>query len=352
MKKMIRNTAVILISGILLCGCSGESIPEIPAGGISVPDLSSLIPSIPDPGSLVPSLPDPGSLVPSIPDPGELLPSLEDPGELISQVLGKLSGSPEDQEEGSPQEEEKENTELPVETAEETPAEEPEREETSRGEITRAWISEDRSAAMQPVYTFFSDDAFTEGGMTVASGGEVRVVSGRLKKQGEEMFRTGETEIPLVRYRIESDDPAADREILFGEYQEGIALLQDGDDAEVQVLKEELAAREYAEEWKRLYTPAEGKPLAVKSTAVPAPAPEQGSDTIVSDALRMPGLRKLHVSAALKQLEEYKVGVDLWEVPSPEYAEGTVISQSLPEGMRVFPGDTVVLTVAGAKKTD
>ena len=345
MKRIIRNTAVILLSGILLCGCSAESIPEIPSGGISVPDLSSLIPSVPDPGSLVPSLPDPG----------ELLSSLEDPEELISEVLGKLSGPTEVRDEEAPQEEGEErgeSTELPVETAEEAPAEEPEQEEISGGEITRAWISEDRSAARQPVYTFFSNDAFTFGGMTVARDGEVRVVTGRLKKQGDEMFRTGGTEIPLVRYRIESEDPAEDAEVLFGEYREGLALLQDGEDAEIQVLREGMTAKEYAEEWKSLYTPAGEEPLAVKSTAVPAPDPEQGADTIGSDALRMPGLRKLHVSAALKQLEEYKVGVELWEVSSPEYAAGTVISQSLPEGMRVFPGDTVVLTVAGAKKTD
>ena len=345
MKKIIRNTAVVLLSGILLCGCSAESIPEIPSGGISVPDLSSLIPSVPDPGSLVPS----------IPAPGELLPSLEDPEELIGEILGKFSGLSEERNEESPLEEgeeREESTELPVETAEEAPAEEPEHDETSGGEITRAWISEDRSAARQPVYTFFSDDAFTFGGMTVARDGEVRVVTGRLKEQGEEMFRTGGTEIPLVRYRIERDDPAEGAEVLFGEYREGLALLQDGEDAEIQVLREEMTAKEYAEEWKSLYTPAEGEILAVKSTAVPAPEPEQGADTIGSDALRMPGLRKLHVSAALKQLEEYKVGVELWEVPSSEYAAGTVISQSFPEGMRVFPGDTVVLTVAGAKKTD
>ena len=345
MKKIIRKTVVILISGILLCGCSAESIPEIPSGGISVPDLYSLIPSIPDPGSLVPS----------IPDPGELLPSLEDPEELISEVLGKLSGPSEAQDKGSPQTEEEKNTELSVETSEEVPAEEqaekPKQEEISGGEITRAWISEDRSAARQPVYTFFSDDAFTFGGMTVARDGEVRVVSGRLIKQGEEMFRTGGTEIPLVRYRIESDDPVEDAEILFGEYREGIALLQDREDAEIQVLREEMTAKEYAEEWKSLYIPAGGELKAVKSTAVPAPELEQGADTIGADALRMPGLRKLHVSAALKQLEEYKVGVELWEVPSPEYAAGTVISQSLPEGMRVFPGDTVVLTVAGAQES-
>ena len=345
MKKIIRNTVVILLSGVMLCGCSAESIPEIPSGGISVPDLSSLIPSVPDPGSLIPS----------IPDPGELLPSLEDPEELISEVLGKLSGPSEAGDEESPQEEEEEKTESAVETAEEAPeeepAEKPEQEETSGGEITRAWISEDRSAARQPVYTFFSDDDFTFGGMTVAREGEVRVVTGRLKKQGEELFRTGGTEIPLVRYRIESEDPAEDGDVLFGEYREGLALLQDGEDAEIQVLREELTAKEYAEEWKSLYTPGKGEPLAVKSTAVPAPETEQGADTIGSDALRMPGLRKLHVSAALKQLEEYKVGVELWEVPSPEYAAGTVISQSIPEGMRVFPGDTVVLTVAGARKS-
>ncbi len=210
-------------------------------------------------------------------------------------------------------------------------------------EITSAWLSRERWMSSDGVYSFFANQDFSYGGLIEFIDGAVVRHSGHMSRAGTKTLNQDGTDLLLTIYHIQ-EDGGKQRTVSFAEYKDNTGILE-AEDGSLVVLELSDYAKEYTEHW----TEALLSKMTVRKEVITEEkekTEDQAEDGIKVDVLRMPDLRDQDVHLAMEELREYRVSVDVWEMPSETAAEGQVLDQNLPGGIRIFQGDEVILIVS------